>query len=67
MAIMTELELKKQRRKEYAREYRARNKERIDAQNREYHREQRKRAKAFRNAKPPTTPQTPFSALFTGD
>lgn len=65
MAVITDAERKKQRKREVKREYYAKNKEKRVAQSKERYRKRREEELALRNDKTPILPQTPFSALFT--
>lgn len=65
MAVITDVERKKQRNRELKREYYAKNKEKRVAQSKERYRKRREEELALRNDKTPILPQTPFSALFT--
>ena len=65
MAVITDEERKKQRKRELKREYYKKNKEKMDAKSREWYRKRREEELALRNNKTPILPQTPFSALFT--
>ena len=65
MAVITDAERKKQRKRELKREYYKKNKEKMDAQSKEWYRKRREEELALRNNKTPILPQTPFSALFT--
>lgn len=65
MAVITDAERKKQRNREVKREYYAKNKEKMDAQSKEWYRKRREEELALRNNKTPILPQTHFSALFT--
>lgn len=65
MAVITDVERKKQRNRELKREYYAKNKEKRAAQSKERYRKRREEELALRNDKTPILPQTPFSALFT--
>lgn len=65
MAVITDEERKKQRKRELKREYYAKNKEKRVAQSKEWYRKRREEELALRNNKTPILPQTPFSALFT--
>ena len=65
MAVITDEERKKQRKREVKREYYAKNKEKRVAQSKERYRKRREEELALRNDKTPILPQTPFSALFT--
>lgn len=65
MAVITDAERKKQRKRELKREYYAKNKEKRVAQSKERYRKRREEELALRNDKTPILPQTPFSALFT--
>lgn len=65
MAVITDAERKKQRKREVKREYYAKNKEKRVAQSKEWYRKRREEELALRNDKTPIFPQTPFSALFT--
>lgn len=64
MAVITDEERKKQRKRELKREYYKKNKEKMDAKSREWYRKRREEL-ALRNNKTLILPQTPFSALFT--
>lgn len=65
MAVITDAERKKQRKRELKREYYKKNKGKMDAQSKEWYRKRREEELALRNDKTPILPQTPFSALFT--
>lgn len=65
MAVITDAERKKQRRREQKREYYAKNKEKRVAQSKEWYRKKREEELALRNDKTPILQQQPFSALFT--
>ena len=65
MAVITDAERKKQRKRELKREYYKKNKEKMDAQSKEWYRKRREEELPLRNNKTPILPQTPFSALFT--
>lgn len=65
MAVITDEERKKQRKRELKREYYKKNKEKMDAKSKEWYRKRREEELALRNNKTPILPQTPFSALFT--
>ena len=65
MAVITDEERKKQRKRELKREYYTKNKEKRVAQSKEWYRKRREEELALRNNKTPILPQTPFSALFT--
>lgn len=65
MAVITDEDRKKQRKRELKREYYKKNKEKMDAKSREWYRKRREEELALRNNKTPILPQTPFSALFT--
>lgn len=66
MAVITDAERKKQRKREVKREYYAKNKEKRVAQSKEWYRKRREEELALRNDKTPILPQKPFSALFIG-
>lgn len=65
MAVITDAERKKQRNREYKREYYEKNKEKMAAKCKEYYRKRCESEFAMQKNKTPILPQKPFSALFT--